>query len=88
MNTNLKGKKGFMTLDLDMSKAYDRVEWSFLVGVMSRLGFESRWINLILKFISSVSYSVLINGEITFCDLESFNKSIVGESFRTLSLSL
>jgi len=63
MNTNMKGKKGFMALKLDISKAYDRVGWSFLVEVMSKLGFDSRWIGLILKCISLVSYAVLINGE-------------------------
>ena len=46
-----------------MSKAYDRVEWMFVVKVMKRLGFNDKYIGLIIKYISTVSYSVLINGE-------------------------
>ena len=57
------GKGGFMALKLDMSKAYDRIEWSFLKQIMLRMGFHEKWVDLLMMCITSVSYSLLINGE-------------------------
>lgn len=52
-----------MTLKLDMSKVYDRVEWNFLRSVMERLRFDNMWISLVMKYITSISYSILLNEE-------------------------
>ena len=61
---NQKSKKlGFMVMKLDMSKAYVRVEWSYLVKIMEKLGFCEKWVSLVYKCISMVSYSILVNGE-------------------------
>lgn len=57
-----KGVKECMTLKLDMSKAYDRVEWPFIEGMMLKLGFHPPFVELVMRCVSSVSYSILFNG--------------------------
>lgn len=42
-----------MALKLDMVKAYARVEWCFSEKMMQQLGFDSRFVSLILDCISS-----------------------------------
>ncbi|KAL0336264.1 UNVERIFIED_CONTAM: putative mitochondrial protein [Sesamum radiatum] len=52
-----------VALKLDMSKAYDRVEWPFLRYILLKLGFESRFVHLIMLLVTTVSYSLTLNGE-------------------------
>nr|XP_023894138.1 uncharacterized protein LOC112006071 [Quercus suber] len=63
MKNHNSGKSGFMALKLDMSKAYDRVKWSFLKNVMLQMGFDVCWVTLVMECITTVTYSILINGE-------------------------
>ena len=58
-----QGKQGFMALKLDMSKAYNRVEWGFLENIMLKMGFHNKWVSLVMACVRFVSYFVLINGE-------------------------
>ncbi|KAK2652654.1 hypothetical protein Ddye_012510 [Dipteronia dyeriana] len=47
-----------------MSKAYDRVEWAFLRGMMHKLGFSEKWVNLVMDCVSTATYSFKLNGEV------------------------
>ena len=59
------GATGYATLKLDMSKARDRVEWTFLEKMMTRLEFHLRWTELMMKCITTVSYQIKVNGKLT-----------------------
>ena len=48
MKNYSSGSSGYMAFKLDMSKAYDRVEWSFLEQLMRKMGFCDKWIDLIM----------------------------------------
>ena len=53
---------GFMAPKLDMAKALDRLEWPFFSGAMLKLGFKAGWVDLVMQWVKSVSFSFLING--------------------------
>ena len=58
-----KGKKRVLALKLDVSNAYDRVEWDFLKGTMIKLGFPEVWVDRVMRCVSTPSFSVWINGK-------------------------
>ena len=60
---NRQGNTRLCAVKLDMHKAYDRVEWTFLKEIMLKLGFRREWVNLIMQCVSSVEYKVRINDE-------------------------
>jgi hypothetical protein len=71
----MKEKRGsdqrFCALKLDMKKPYDRVEWEYLRKIMLKLGFHRQWVDIIMRLVTTVSFSVLFNGD----RLESFRPS-------------
>lgn len=61
----LDGKKGkirFMAIKVDLAKAYDRLEWSFIRNVLIVFRFPEVLVELIMSCVSSTSTSILFNG--------------------------
>ena len=48
-----------------MNKAYDSIRWDFLIVMLQRMGFSQAWVHWITQCVTTVSYSVLINGSPT-----------------------
>ncbi|XP_074300229.1 uncharacterized protein LOC141631461 [Silene latifolia] len=63
INKTKKGTNCYSVIKLDMHKAFDRVSWHFLMSVLHYFGFPQSWSNLIWECISTVTYSIMINGE-------------------------
>ncbi|KAB1205912.1 hypothetical protein CJ030_MR7G027903 [Morella rubra] len=57
-----QGRGGWIAIKVDMEKAYDRVEWSFVLKVLEMFGFNGKWIQWIVQCISTPSFAILING--------------------------
>ncbi|XP_030502458.2 uncharacterized protein LOC115717615 [Cannabis sativa] len=58
----IRSRKGFMAVKTDMHKAYDRIEWSFLHRVLMANGFNEHFCKLIMQCVTTVSFSILLNG--------------------------
>lgn len=64
MHQKRTGSIGFATLNLDMEKAFDKVEWPFVLAIFKHFGFSDKWVNLINQCISTPTFSILINGSL------------------------
>jgi len=47
---------------LDLEKAYDHVNWDFLIYMLQRCGFGERWREWIKFCFSTVKFFILVNG--------------------------
>ncbi|KAJ0845937.1 putative RNA-directed DNA polymerase [Helianthus annuus] len=60
-----RNKRKGMFFKVDINKAYDSVNWSFLDSVMAQMGFRSKWRSWIMATLYSAKASVLVNGSPT-----------------------
>ena len=64
LKRHTRGRIGDVALKLDISKAYDRVDWGFLQFMLRKMGFAKKWISWLMLCISTVEDFVLFNGTV------------------------
>lgn len=64
MKKKVRGKIGDMALKIDISKAYDRVNWTYLELILKKLGFYDTWRRWVMMCVTTVRYSFKVNDEI------------------------
>ena len=62
LDSRLKAEEPGVICKLDLEKAYDHVNWEFLLYLLQRCGFSEKWRRWISFCISFVWFSILING--------------------------
>jgi len=62
VDSRVKQKIPGILCKLDIEKAYDHVNWNFLLKILKDMGFGNKWIKWIRFCISNVKFSLIING--------------------------
>ncbi|KAL4375888.1 hypothetical protein GQ457_02G032260 [Hibiscus cannabinus] len=89
-----KGARG-VVFKIDFKRAFDTIDWHFLIRIMEEMNFGKKWREWIFKCISSASISVLVNGSPTErfrivrglrqgCSLSPLLFNIIGESLNKM----
>jgi hypothetical protein len=58
-------KERSLCYKIEYGKAYDRMEWDYLRGIMLKLGFDGGFVERAMRCVSSVSFSVKVNGKLS-----------------------
>lgn len=58
-----KSTNGYMVMKIDLEKAYDRLEWSFIRDTLEKAGFNDLWCRLIMSCVESAHMAILWNGK-------------------------
>lgn len=64
MKNKKQRKYGVAAVKIDISKAYDKLEWDILKNMMTKLGFYRKWIELIMYYVCTVKFKVLFENEL------------------------
>ncbi|XP_074305913.1 uncharacterized protein LOC141641138 [Silene latifolia] len=53
-----------LLMKLDLQKAYDSIEWSFVEDMLNGLGFPERMVTILMQCVSTPSFSIALNGDV------------------------
>ena len=61
-------RKAGMIMQLDLAKAYDKLNWYYIRKVLIAFGFDQNWVRWVMALVTSSRFSILVNG----CPSETF----------------
>ena len=64
LDSKLKCHSPDVVCKLDIEQAYDHVNWDALLYLLNRIGFGLKWREWIKACISTVCFSILVNGSL------------------------
>ena len=80
----MKGRKGIFAWKIDLAKAYDKLQWSFIKNVIMEIGIIGSLLELIIWCVTSLNHKVILNVEMS----EQFTSGCGIRQGDPLSLSL
>lgn len=57
-----KARRGWVGIKVDFAKAFDSMEWHFILQILRNFGFHDRFIHWISQCLTTPSFSILLNG--------------------------
>eukprot|EP00253_Pinus_taeda_P031815 PITA_31815 len=58
----ITNKQAGMIMQLDISKAYDKLSWSYIRAILKSYGFDYNWIKWVMALVTTSRCSILLNG--------------------------
>eukprot|EP00253_Pinus_taeda_P013097 PITA_13097 len=62
VHTLTSKRQAGMIMQLDISKAYDKVNWICIKKVLTAFGFNHNWVRWVMALVTSSRFSILVNG--------------------------
>jgi len=51
-----------MIIQLDLSKAFDKISWTYIRAILQAFDFSQIWVNWIMEMVSGAFFSIMLNG--------------------------